>query len=124
MTKMYTSDHEWAELKDGLVTIGITDFAQQQLGEVVFVELPAIDRAITAGEEAAVVESVKAASEVKAPLAGVVVAVNDALLETPEIVNQEPTGEGWFYRIKPAEQSALAGLMDEPSYQQYLKSLV
>lgn len=124
MTKMYTSDHEWAELKDGLVTIGITDFAQQQLGEVVFVELPAIDRAITAGEEAAVVESVKAASEVKAPLAGVVVAVNNALLETPEIVNQEPTGEGWFYRIKPAEQSALAGLMDEPSYQQYLKSLV
>ena len=123
MSKKYTNDHEWAELKDGLVTIGITDFAQQQLGEVVFVELPEIDREVSAGEEAAVVESVKAAGEVKAPIAGTVVAVNEALVDKPEMVNDDPAGEGWFYQIRPADEAAIAGLMDQQSYDDLVASL-
>ena len=123
MTKRYSPDHEWAELNDGIVTVGITDFAQKQLGEVVFVELPDVDREVAQGEETAVVESVKAAGEVKAPLAGTVVEVNAALEDEPEKVNEDPTGDGWFYRIKPTDETALEQLLDEDGYQTLIADL-
>jgi len=123
MSMKYTSDHEWARLDGDLVVVGITDFAQNQLGEVVFVELPDVDRQVAQGEEAAVVESVKAAGEVKAPVAGVVVEVNEALADEPEKVNDDPTGSGWFYKIRPTDATQLSALMDESSYQSLLESL-
>ncbi len=123
MSMKYTSDHEWAREQDGLVTVGITDFAQQQLGEVVFVELPDIDRELDRGEESAVVESVKAAGEVKAPVAGVVVEVNEELVDTPEKVNEDSTGEGWFFKLRPTDSAQLAELMDESSYKELVESL-
>ena len=123
MTTKFTSDHEWARQEGDLIVVGITDFAQSQLGEVVFVELPDVGRAVSQGEEAAVVESVKAAGEVKAPIDGVVAAVNDLLADEPEKVNEDPTGEGWFYKLKPSDDSQLAGLMDEASYQELVDSL-
>ncbi len=111
----YTKTHEWARLDpDGSVTVGITDHAQEQLGDMVFVELPELERVVTAGEECAVVESVKAASDVYSPLAGEVVAVNEALTEKPELVNQDPYGEGWLFQLQPGE--ALDGLLDAAAY--------
>jgi glycine cleavage system H protein len=111
----YTKTHEWARLNpDGSVTVGITDHAQEQLGDMVFVELPELERVVTAGEECAVVESVKAASDVYSPLAGEVVAVNEALTEKPELVNQDPYGEGWLFQLQPGE--ALDGLLDAAAY--------
>ena len=111
----YTKTHEWARLNpDGSVTVGITDHAQEQLGDMVFVELPELERVVTAGEECAVVESVKAASDVYSPLAGEVVAVNEALTEKPELVNQDPYGEGWLFQLQPGE--ALDGLLDAAVY--------
>ena len=111
----YTKTHEWARLDpDGSVTVGITDHAQEQLGDMVFVELPELERVVTAGEACAVVESVKAASDVYSPLAGKVVAVNEALTEKPELVNQDPYGEGWLFQLQPGE--ALDGLLDAAAY--------
>ena len=111
----YTKTHEWVRLNpDGSVTVGITDHAQEQLGDMVFVELPELERVVTAGEECAVVESVKAASDVYSPLAGEVVAVNEALTEKPELVNQDPYGEGWLFQLQPGE--ALDGLLDAAAY--------
>ena len=111
----YTKTHEWARLNpDGSVTVGITNYAQTQLGDMVFVELPELGRRVTAGEECAVVESVKAVSEVYSPLAGEVTAVNEALTEEPELVNQDPYGEGWLFRLQPGE--ALDGLLDAAAY--------
>ena len=111
----YTKTHEWARLNpDGSVTVGITDHAQTQLGDMVFVELPELGRTVTAGEECAVVESVKAASDVYSPLAGEVTAVNEALTEKPELVNQEPYGEGWLFQLQTGE--ALDGLLDAAAY--------
>jgi glycine cleavage system H protein len=112
----YSKEHEWVRLDGDVATVGISDFAQDQLGDVVFVELPEVGKAVTAGAEAAVVESVKAASEVYAPLSGEVVAVNDALGTRPELVNSDPTGEGWFMKIRIGDTAELDALMDEAAY--------
>ncbi len=113
----YASTHEWARLEeDGTVTVGISDHAQEQLGDVVFVEHPEIGQDVAAQQEAGVVESVKAASDIYAPLTGTVVAVNDALEDTPELVNQDPYGDGWFFRLQPSDASALEELLDAQAY--------
>jgi glycine cleavage system H protein len=113
----YAKSHEWARLEeDGTVTVGITDFAQQQLGDVVYVELPELDVALEAGDEAGVVESVKAASDIYAPIGGTVIAVNDKLEDAPETVNEDPYGAGWFYRIDPNDVDDLDQLLDAKAY--------
>ena len=117
----FTKDHEWVRAEaDGACTVGITDFAQEQLGDVVYVELPAIGKHFGQGEDACVIESVKAAAELKQPLSGEVLAVNGALAEHPELVNSDPYGAGWFIKIKPSAPAELAALMDEAAYQRYL----
>lgn len=113
----YAASHEWARLEeDGSVTVGITDHAQEALGDVVYVELPEVGKALAAGEQAGVVESVKAASDIYAPVAGTVIAVNEALADTPESVNAAPY-EAWFYRLQPANAAELAQLLDAAAYQ-------
>ena len=113
----YASSHEWARLEeDGTVTVGITDHAQNSLGDVVFVELPEVGAEYGAGEEAAVVESVKAASDIYAPIAGEVIAVNDALEESPETVNEYPYSDGWFFRLQPSDVSELDNLLSAEDY--------
>jgi glycine cleavage system H protein len=119
----YTKDHEYIRLEGEIATVGITDYAQGQLGDVVFVDLPAIGKKVTKGGEAAVVESVKAASEVYAPVAGEIVAVNDALTDAPATVNEDATGKGWFVKIRIADKSELAELMDQAAYESYVASL-
>ena len=113
----YAASHEWSRLEeDGTITVGITDHAQDLLGDVVFVELPEVGRTVTAGEECAVVESVKAASDIYAPVSGEVIAFNEALGDTPELVNSEPYAGAWFFRIKPTDSSELDKLMDAEAY--------
>ena len=113
----YASSHEWARLEeDGTVTVGITDHAQNSLGDVVFVELPEVGSEYGAGEEAAVVESVKAASDIYAPIAGEVIAVNDALEESHETVNEYPYSDGWFFRLQPSDVSELENLLSAEDY--------
>lgn len=113
----YASSHEWVrEESDGTLTVGITDHAQDLLGDVVFVELPEVGRVVSAGEECAVVESVKAASDIYAPVSGEVIAINDSLDEAPEGVNGDPYGEAWFFRIKPSDSSELDKLLDAEAY--------
>lgn len=113
----YTREHEWVRVEaDGTLTVGITDHAQQQLGELVYVELPEAGRQLTAGAGMAVVESTKAASDVYAPVAGEVVAVNAALGSAPELVNTQPYGDGWLVRLRPAGSDGLAGLLDAGAY--------
>ncbi|MBQ0742489.1 glycine cleavage system protein GcvH [Halopseudomonas pelagia] len=113
----YAASHEWTRQEaDGTVTIGITDHAQDLLGDVVFVELPDVGRTVSAGEECAVVESVKAASDIYAPVSGEVVAVNEALADGPELVNSEPYEGAWFFKIKPSDTSELDKLMDADAY--------
>ena len=119
----YTKDHEYILVDGDIGTVGISDHAQSQLGDVVFVELPDVGKKLTAGGEAAVVESVKAASEVYAPVAGEVVEVNKALEETPATVNEDPLGAGWFMKIRISDKGALDALMDEAAYQAFLKTL-
>lgn len=117
----FSEDHEWVRLDDdGEAVIGITEFAQEQLGDVVYVELPDVGRKVTAGEEAAVVESVKAASDIRMPISGSVTAVNEDLYDTPELVNQEPLDGGWFIRLQPSNQDELQSLMDEAAYQAFV----
>lgn len=116
-TTKYTEDHEWIRIEDDGAVIGISDYAQEQLGEVVFVELPEVGTEIAKGDEAAVVESVKAASEVHAPASGVVTAVNEALADDPGKINQDPMGDGWFIKIKLSDPSQLDALMDDAAYQ-------
>jgi glycine cleavage system H protein len=124
MTVKYTEDHEWIRFDDdGLATVGISNYAQGQLGDLVFVELPEVDREVAQGEEAAVIESVKAAGEVKAPVAGTVVEVNTALTEDPSLVNSDPEGAGWFLRIRIADENELAALLDEDAYQAIIEEL-
>lgn len=114
----YASSHEWARLEeDGSVTVGITDHAQNALGDVVFVELPEIGAELSAGQEAGVVESVKAASDIYAPVSGKVVAINDALEDAPETINGDPYHEGWFYRIEPSDPDELGNLLSAEQYQ-------
>ena len=120
----YSKDHEWLRQEaDGTVTVGITDYAQQQLGDVVYVELPAVGREVRQDEDAAVVESVKAASDVKMPVAGTVTAINTDLAEHPERVNSEPTGGGWFLKLKPSDKKQLDALMNEQDYSTYIAGL-
>ena len=116
MTTLFTTDHEWLKIEGDVATIGVTDYAQSQLGDVVFVELPKAGRALKKGEAAAVVESVKAASDVYAPITGEVVAVNDALTADPALVNSDAGGKAWFFKLKIKDKSELDGLMDEAAY--------
>jgi glycine cleavage system H protein len=118
----YTKDHEWVRAEGDAVVVGISDHAQNALGDVVFVDLPEVGRNVAAHEAVAVVESVKAASDVYAPVAGRIVEVNSALAENPGLINSAPTGEGWFFKIEPASPAELEGLMDEPAYQAFLES--
>ena len=112
----YTDDHEWARLEGDTVTVGITAFAQDQLGELVFVELPTLGGAVTQGDEAAVVESVKAAGEVKSPVGGTIMEINESLVDTPEKVNDDPMGEGWIYKVAITDPTEWESLMDEGAY--------
>lgn len=123
MTTLYTKDHEWVRVEGSTATVGITAYAAEQLGDVVFVELPAVGKQVTKGGEAAVVESVKAASEVYAPITGEVVAVNSELEGEPAKVNAEPTGAGWFVKLKVANTAELKELMSEAAYNEYVKGL-
>ncbi|WP_445216407.1 glycine cleavage system protein GcvH [Bradyrhizobium sp. Pa8] len=115
-TTLYTSDHEWLAIDGDVATVGITDYAQSQLGDVVFVELPKVGRALKKAEAAAVVESVKAASDVYAPVTGEVLETNDALAAEPALVNSDAQGKAWFFKIRMADKSELGGLMDEAAY--------
>ena len=117
----YTRDHEWVRVDGDLAVVGITDYAQSQLGDVVYVELPEIGRGVEQGKEAAVVESVKAASEVYAPVAGEVVEVNEALAADPARVNTDPTGEGWFIKLRLDDPKQLDTLMDEEAYKRFVE---
>ena len=112
----YAQTHEWARADDGLVTVGITDHAQEALGDVVYVELPEPGQRVAAKDEAGVVESVKAASDIYAPVSGVVVAVNERLEDAPELVNQDPYGDGWFFRLEADDAGALEELLDADTY--------
>jgi glycine cleavage system H protein len=123
MSTRYTKDHEWVRLEAGLATIGITAYAAEQLGDVVYVELPAAGAAFAAGAEMAVVESAKAASDVYAPIAGVIEGANAALSTEPDLVNQSPEAEGWFVKIRPANKAEIDALMDEAAYADYVKGL-
>jgi glycine cleavage system H protein len=119
----FSEDHEWILVEGDIGTIGITGYAQEQLGDVVFVELPEAGKTLAKGDEAAVVESVKAASEIYAPVSGEVAEANDALAEDPAKVNSDPQGEGWFFKMKVADPSELDGLMDEAAYKTYVEGL-
>ena len=112
----FTKDHEWLRVEGDTATVGITDYAQGQLGDLVFVELPAAGRTLAKGEAAAVVESVKAASDVYAPLSGEITQVNEAIVQEPQLVNSDAMGKGWFFKIRIANASELVGLMDEAAY--------
>ena len=122
-TTRYTKEHEWIRLDGDTAIVGITDHAQSQLGDVVFVELPEIGKTFAQGAEAAAVESVKAASEVYAPASGEVVAVNDALADTPATVNEDAEGKGWFLKLKLADPAELDRLMTEQQYKDYIATL-
>lgn len=118
----YTRSHEWVRDEgDGVVTVGITDHAQEQLGDMVFVELPEVGAGYAAGDACAVVESVKAASDVYAPIDGEIVEVNEALADSPELVNQDPYGDGWLFKMKPADGAAADELMDAETYAAWLE---
>ena len=119
----FTREHEWIRLDGDLATVGITDYAQQQLGDVVYVELPEIGRHIDKGAEAAVVESVKAASEIYAPAAGAVAAVNETLAGEPARVNADPMGEGWFLKLRLDDPKEIDALMDEEGYRHFVEGL-
>jgi glycine cleavage system H protein len=117
-TTKYTADHEWVRIDSAdAVTIGITHYAQEHLGDIVFVQLPEVGRRFKKGEEAVVIESVKAAADIKAPIAGEIVAVNETLADAPETVNSDPLGTGWFLKIKPDDPAQLADLLDEDAYE-------
>jgi glycine cleavage system H protein len=122
-TVKYSKEHEWIRVEGEVGTIGITQYAQEQLGDVVFVELPQAGRKVAKGEACAVVESVKAASDIYAPVSGEVVEANAALADSPGDVNAEPTGKGWFFKIRLSDKGELAGLMDEAAYNTFVKSL-
>lgn len=119
----FTKDHEWVRVEGDVATIGITEHAQQQLGDVVFVELPAAGRTLAQGKEAAVVESVKAASEVFAPIDGTVIEGNPAVADEPALVNSDAMGDGWFFRMRLSNPAQLDGLMDEDAYKSYVEGL-
>jgi glycine cleavage system H protein len=119
----YSKDHEYVRVEGGECVVGISDYAQQQLGDVVFAETPPIGKALKKGAPAAVVESVKAASDVFAPVSGEVIAVNSEVESTPGLINEDAIGRGWLFRIKLADPGELSGLMDEAAYADFLKTL-
>jgi glycine cleavage system H protein len=121
--KRFTKDHEWVVLDGDIATVGITDHAQEQLGDLVHVELPELERTVAEGETCAVVESVKAASDVFSPLAGKVVEINETITEDPSIVNSDAEGEGWFFRIELDDPDSFEALMDQDGYDEFLETL-
>lgn len=121
--RYYTDEHEWIEVEGDVATVGITDYAQGQLGDIVFVELPEVGAMIEQGKDAAVVESVKAASDVYAPITGEVAETNSALEEDPSLVNSNPEGEGWFFKMTIAAPAELDKLMDEDGYKAFVEGL-
>ena len=122
MTVHYTEEHEWIRVEGDSATVGITDFAQGQLGDIVFVELPEAGRQVSKGGEAAVVESVKAASDVYAPVGGEVVEGNAAIADDPSLINRDAEGEGWFFRLRLSDTSELDGLMDAEAYKAFCEA--
>jgi glycine cleavage system H protein len=123
MTTWYTQEHEWLAVDGTTATVGVTDYAQAQLGDVVFVELPDLGRVVAKGKEAAVVESVKAASDVYSPVSGTVIEANAALTDDPALVNSAPEGEGWFFKLTLSDASELDGLMDAAAYKAWIATL-
>ena len=123
MTTRYTKDHEWIRLDGDVATVGISEHAQSALGDIVYVELPEIGREVEQGGEAAVVEAVKAASDVYAPVSGQVVAVNEALDGSPATINEDAEGKGWFFRLKPSSPAQIDALMTAEQYKEYLATL-
>ena len=123
MSRYFTEDHEWIEVDGEVGTVGITDYAQGQLGDVVFVEVPAEGKQLSKGDEAATVESVKAASDVYAPASGTVLEGNAALADQPDLVNSDPEGEGWFYRLTLSDPDEVGELMDETAYEALVAKL-
>ena len=123
MPRYFTKDHEWIDVEGDTATVGITDYAQSQLGDVVFVEVPEAGRRLSQGGEAAVVESVKAASDVYAPVSGEVTEGNAALADTPDLVNTAPEGEGWFFKLTLSDPAELDALMDDGAYQEFVAGL-
>jgi glycine cleavage system H protein len=123
MTLYFTREHEWIRVDGDTATVGISDHAQEQLGDVVFAEVPEAGRRVAKGQEAAVVESVKAASDVYAPVSGEVIQGNQAVADDPSLVNSDPEGQGWFFKLKLDNPGELDGLMDENAYREWLKTL-
>jgi glycine cleavage system H protein len=120
----YTKDHEWVRLEDdGTLTVGITDHAQEALGDIVFIELPEVDREVVEGESCATVESTKAASDVYAPLAGRIAEINENIVEDPGLINRDCEGEGWFWRMEPGDEENFESLLDEEAYEAFLETL-
>ena len=119
----YTKDHEWVRIEGDTVVVGITDYAQSQLGDVVYVELPEVGRRVQKGKEAAVVESVKAASDVYSPISGTVIEGNPALADDPAIINNDPEGAGWFFKIRLSDSNELSGMMSADDYRAWAETL-
>ena len=123
MSRYFTKDHEWISVDGDTATVGISNHAQEALGDIVFAEVPDAGRQVSKGQEAAVVESVKAASDVYAPVSGEVVEGNPAIADDPSVVNRDPEGEGWFFKLKLSDPSELDGMMDEAAYNEFLATL-
>ena len=123
MTVYFTKEHEWVRVEGDTATVGISDHAQEALGDIVFAEVPEAGRQVAKGQEAAVVESVKAASDVYAPVSGEVTAGNPAIADDPAVINRDPEGEGWFFKLKLSNAGELDGLMDEGAYREWVKTL-
>ncbi|HEX8302067.1 glycine cleavage system protein GcvH [Sphingomonas sp.] len=123
MSRYYTEDHEWVELDGDIGTVGISEYAQSQLGDIVFVETPDEGKDVTKGDDVAVVESVKAASDVYAPVSGTVLEGNAALADTPELVNEDPEGDGWFFKLTLSDPSEVESLMNDSAYAEFVSKL-
>ena len=123
MSLYFTREHEWIRVDGDVATVGISDHAQEAMGDIVFAEAPEAGRALTKGQEAAVVESVKAASDVYSPVGGEVIEGNSAIADDPALINRDPEGEGWFFKLKLSDLAELQGLMDEAAYRQWVKTL-
>jgi glycine cleavage system H protein len=123
MSLYFTKEHEWVRVDGDVATVGISNHAQEALGDIVFAEVPAEGRSVSKGDDCAVVESVKAASDVYAPVSGDVVEGNAALADDPSLINRDPEGEGWFFKVKLSDTSELEGLMDEAAYREWVKTL-
>ncbi len=120
---LYSKEHEWVKVEGDIATVGITDYAQESLGDVVFVELPEVGRVVSAGEATAVVESVKSASDVYSPVSGEVIEINQAISDSPELVNKSPYDEGWFFKVKMSNQEELSSLLSPEAYKEYVAGL-